>query len=167
MTGKPYSVGTTGGLFPDIDIPGYIDTFYRAYNAMGEKLPEKGCLWHAGKKWLDSVLLSAFIKGVGGLPAESDMFGQSFGGTDDERIIVESAVSAYMDEFTSQAYKLGTDCRSKPGFAPKIFETVCAGVVEKAGGDPDEYRQKLRNPGSLYSSAELRASLDNTDKKLN
>lgn len=154
-------------LFPGIDIPGYVDAFYRAYNAV-ENLQGNGSpLRGTGKKWLDSVLFSTFVRGIGGIPADSEIFGKDFCGTDAERIIVESTVSMYMDDFIKMAYMMGKDCSRTPALAPKIFETVCAGLVEMSGGDPDEYRQALRDPGAPVSSPELRKSLDNADSGLN
>jgi hypothetical protein len=170
MRGKPYGLGTDASerLFSDIDIPGYVDTFYRAYAALGDKLPAESRLRETGKKWLDSKLLTAFMQGMSGLPAESFYYNTGFSVTDTERIILEKAVGdEYIDNLTLKAQDLGKACCSMPGLAPKVFETVCAGVVEKFGKNPEKYRKTLRDPSSPYSSVQLRTALNNTDQEIN
>ncbi len=160
--------------FSDIDVGSYVSAFFRAYNAIDIKFNGDERMHELGKKGLDSTLLKNFGFGRFMLPLQNIGNSPYFSGTDEENMILESTVSIYINDFERKAFELGVECKEKDASArtdnsvgAKLFESVCAGIEEMRGFDPDKYRRLLRNSENSDVSPEVASALDRGESKLN
>ncbi|MBN1896198.1 MAG: hypothetical protein JW789_00535 [Candidatus Aenigmarchaeota archaeon] len=160
--------------FSDVDINSYVESFFRAYNAIDMEFNGDDRMRELGKKGLDNTLIRNFGFGRFQIPFTNGEDKSYFNGTDDENMILESKVSIYIGDFEKKAFDLGVECKEKDASAnadhsigAKLFETVCAGIQKMRGFDPNEYRKKIRDSENGNTNPEMASALDRGESKLN